>query len=124
MDLVFFGGILDLSRVNLDFFCGFAGILPPLSFFVPCGKSLIFFADILDLSRMDLDFFCSGLVSICRIDNEINKSVLTNLYDLKVQARGHKAKTSRCQSRHHPMKGSHVHRMQRRFLLMTGTGKV
>ena len=47
---------------------------------------------------------------------------LTNLYDLKVQAHGHKVETSRFQDRHHPMKGSHVHRMQRRFLLMTGTG--
>ena len=49
---------------------------------------------------------------------------LTILYDLKVQAHGHKAKTSQFQSRHHPIKGSHGHRMQRRFLLITGTGKV
>ena len=88
-------GKLDLSRVDL-----------------------VFFAGILDLSRVDLDFFLDLYQIVVLIMR------LTNLYDLKVQAHDHKAKTSRFQSRHHPMKGSHVHRMQRRFLLITGTGKV
>ena len=79
-------------------------------------------SDILDLSFLSNQMGC-GLVSICRIDNEINKSVF-HFTDLKVQAHGHKVETSRFQDRHHPMKGSHVHRTQRRFLLITGTGKV
>ena len=66
---------------------------------------------------VDLDFFLDLYQFVVLIMR------LTNLYDLKVQAHGHKVETSRFQDRHHPMKGSHVHRMQRRFLLMTGTGK-
>ena len=94
------------------------------------SADLDFFTVILDLSRVNLDFFCwiadktdFALVSICRIDDEINKSVF-HFTDLKVQAHGHKVETSRFQDRHHPMKGSHVHRTQRRFLLITGTGKI
>ena len=83
-----------------------------------CGLSLFCWIGILDLFRVDLDFFLGLYQFVVLIMR------LTNLYDLKVQAHGHKVETSRFQDRHHPMKGSHVHRMQRRFLLMTGTGKV
>ena len=93
-----------------------------------CGLRL-FHSDFRLVSR-GLRLFCwiagktdFALVSICRIDDEINKSVF-RFTDLKVQAHGHKVETSRFQDRHHPMKGSHVHRTQRRFLLITGTGKV
>ena len=111
-----------------DFFRHFESL-----FFLIAGKrgcGLRLFHSDFRLVSCGLRLFCwicrqtgCELVSICRFDNEINKSVF-RFTDLKVQAHGHKVETSRFQDRYHPMKGSHVHRTQRRFLLMTGTGKV
>ena len=125
-------GLYQPSQLDLDFFCGLVQFGYGSTFFIRSGKSSVGLglfqvglrarSDILDLSFLSNQMGC-GLVSICRIDNEINKSVF-HFTDLKVQAHGHKVETSRFQDRHHPMKGSHVHRTQRRFLLITGTGKV
>ena len=134
VDLVFSGlradisGKIDLSRVDLDFFAGFVGKQAVnLDFF---KRQFLLDCRHFRLVSCGLRLFCwicrqtgCELVSICRIDNEINKSVF-RFTDLKVQAHDHKVETSRFQDRHHPMKGSHVHRTQRRFPLMTGTGKV